>query len=179
MPSEYHLVIDGETAEENWVYLNDDTALDALTDAPTIISLTCLKAQTDALRARNAPLGVVLEADGNGKTSLGEDVHELEPYLDMLSLVSLRFPAYRNGRGYSSARILREQMGFSGELRATGEVLYDQWAMMNRCGINAFELAADVSLDTFKTALGELSGAYQPAADKQVGGIRGWRRSRF
>lgn len=79
MPSEYHLVIDGETAEENWVYLDDDTALDALTDAPTIISLTRLKAEADALRARNAPLGVVLEADGDGKTSLGEDVHELAP----------------------------------------------------------------------------------------------------
>lgn len=179
MPSEYHLVIDGETAEENWVYLDDDTALDALTDAPTIISLNRLKAEADALRARNAPLGVVLEADGDGKTSLGEDVHELAPYLDMVSLVALRFPAYRNGRGYSAARILREQMDYEGELRATGDVLYDQWAMMARCGINAFELAADTPLDSFKTALGEFSGAYQPAADGDSDAKTGWRRNRF
>ena len=171
MPNEYHLIVDGATAEEGWVYLDDDAALG---DAPSLISLSRLKADAEILRARNAPLGVVLEADGDGKTSMGEDVHELAPYLDMLSVVSLRFPIYRNGRGYSAARILREQMGFEGQIRASGEVLYDQWAMMARCGINAFELAADIPLDTFKTALGELSGAYQPAADKNRGAL--WAR---
>lgn len=171
MPNEYHLIVDGVTAEEGWIYLDDDAAL---SDAPSLISLSRLKTEADALRARNAPLGVVLEADGDGKTSMGEDVHELEPYLDMLSVVSLRFPIYRNGRGYSAARILREQMGFEGQIRASGEVLYDQWAMMARCGINAFELTANISLDTFKTALGELSGAYQPAADEQRGAL--WAR---
>jgi uncharacterized protein (DUF934 family) len=173
MPSDYHLIVDGETADESWIYLDDDAPL---TDAPSVISLTRLKAEGADLRARNAPLGVVLEADGDGKTSMGEDVHELEAYLDMLSVVSLRFPIYRNGRGYSAARILREQMGFEGQIRASGEVLYDQWAMMARCGINAFELAADIPLDTFKTALGELSGAYQPAADKHRGAL--WARGR-
>ena len=171
MPSEYHLIIDGETAEESWTYLEDDAPL---TDAPSLISLARLKNEADALRVRNAPLGVMLQADGDGKTSMGEDVHELEPYLDMLSLVSLRFPIYRNGRGFSAARILREQMGFDGQLRASGEVLFDQWAMMVRCGINAFEVAANIPLDTFKKALGELSGAYQPAADKQRGAL--WAR---
>lgn len=173
MPSEYHLIVDGETAKEGWTYLEDDAPL---TDAPCLISLARLKNEADALQARNAPLGVVLEADGDGKTSMGEDVHELEPYLDMLSQVSLRFPIYRNGRGFSAARILREQMGFEGQIRASGEVLYDQWAMMARCGINAFEVAADIPLDTFKTALGELSGAYQPAADNQRGAL--WARHR-
>ena len=171
MPNEYHLIVDGATAEESWVYLDDDGALG---DAPSLISLSRLKAEAEALRARNAPLGVVLEADGDGKTLMGEDVHELEPYLDMLSVVSLRFPIYRNGRGYSAARVLREQMGFTGQIRASGEVLYDQWAMMARCGINAFELAADIPLATFKAALGELSGAYQPAADKHRGAL--WAR---
>ena len=171
MPSEYHLIIDGQTADESWVYVDDAAAL---SDAPSIVSLARLKAEAEALRARNGKLGVVLAADGEGKTSLGEDVHELAPYLDMLSLVSLRFPIYRNGRGYSAARILREQLGFTGELRASGEVLYDQWAMMARCGINGFEIAADISLETFQTALGELSGAYQPAADTQRGAL--WAR---
>lgn len=171
MPNEYHLIVDGATSEESWVYLNDDAAL---SDAPSLISLSRLKTEAEALRARNASLGVVLEANGDGKTSMGEDVHELEPYLDMLSVVSIRFPIYRNGRGYSAARILREQMGFEGQIRACGEVLYDQWAMMARCGINAFELANDIPLKTFTTALGELSGAYQSAADMQVGAL--WAR---
>ena len=171
MLNEYHLIVDGATAEEGWIYLDGDAALG---DAPSLISLSRLKDEAETLSARNAPLGVVLQADGDGKTSMGENVHELEPYLDMLSLVSIRFPIYRNGRGYSAARILREQMGFEGQIRASGEVLYDQWAMMARCGINAFELAADISLETFKTALGELSDAYQPAADSHRGAL--WAR---
>lgn len=175
MQSEYHLIIDGETAEESWVYLDDETPT---TDAPCIISLARLKAEADTLRARNAKLGVVLLADDpnkeRSKTQLGEDVRDLVDYLDILSLVSLKFPTYRNGRGYSAARILREELKFDGEIRASGDVLYDQWAMMARCGINAFELAKNISLETFQTALDELSDAYQPASDKHRGAL--WAR---
>ena len=103
-------------------------------------------------------------------------MRELAPFIDRLALIAIHFPAYRNGRGYSAARVLREEFNFNGQLRATGDVLYDQWAMMNRCGINAFELAADIDLATFQTALGELSGAYQPAADQNRGAL--WARGK-
>ena len=103
-------------------------------------------------------------------------MRELARFIDSLALIAIHFPAYRNGRGYSAARVLREEFNFSGELRATGDVLYDQWAMMNRCGINAFELAGDITLETFQTALGELSGAYQPAADATKGAL--WARGK-
>ena len=72
--TDYHLVIDGATAEESWHYLEDDAPLN---DAPAIISLARLKAEADSLRDREAPLGVRLNADGLGKTDLGEDVREL------------------------------------------------------------------------------------------------------
>jgi uncharacterized protein (DUF934 family) len=170
--TELNLVIDGAAAENIWHYLDDDAPL---TDAPSIITLTRLKAEADSLASRTVPLGVILHTDGLGKTNQGEDVRELAPYIDHLALVALHFPIYRNGRGYSAARVLRQEFNFAGELRATGDVLYDQWAMMNRCGINAFELADNVSLETFQTALGELSGAYQPAADATIGAL--WARS--
>ena len=164
MPSDYQLVKDRAVCADDWVYLEDDAALG---DAPSIISLDRLRAESDALKARNAPLGVVLRADNQGKQQMGEDVHELSAsYLDMVQLVAIEFPVYRNGRGYSNARILREQLGFTGELRATGEVLHDQWQFMERCGFNAFELAPHISLEEFTAALGELSDAYQPA-DRQ------------
>ena len=171
--TDYHLVIDGATADESWTYVDDDAPL---SDAPSIISLTRLKDEADALVDRSAPLGIVLRADGLGKTDLGEDVRELAPFIDKLALIAIHFPAYRNGRGYSAARVLRQEYNFKGELRATGDVLYDQWAMMNRCGINAFELATDIDLTTFQTALGELSGAYQPAADQNRGAL--WARGK-
>ena len=171
MPSDYQLVKDGAACPDEWVYLDDDAALG---DTPAIISLDRLRNESAALKTRNAPLGVVLRADNQGKQQMGEDVHELAPYLDMVQLVAIEFPVYRNGRGYSNARILREQLGFTGELRAMGEVLHDQWQFMARCGFNAFELAPNISLEEFTAALGELSDAYQPAADSQRGAL--WRR---
>ena len=171
MPTDKQLIKDRAVAADEWAYVTDDAAL---TDAPSIISLERLAAEAEVLRRRNAPLGVILRADNQGKTKLGEDVRTLGDYLDMLSLVAVEFPVYRNGRGYSTARILREQMGFEGELRAIGEVLYDQWQFMVRCGFDAFEIDAQYSLEVFNEALGELGDAYQPAADSNRGAL--WKR---
>ena len=68
----------------------------------------------------------------------GDDARELLPHLGRLALVEVNFPAFGDGRGYSSARILREA-GYEGELRAVGDVLVDQLAYMRRCGFDAFE----------------------------------------
>ena len=95
--TDLNLVIDGAAAENIWHYLDDDAPL---TDTPSIITLTRLKAEADSLASRTAPLGVILHADGLGKTDQGEDVRELAPYIDHLALVALHFPIYRNGRGY-------------------------------------------------------------------------------
>ena len=101
--TDYHLVIDGATAD-SWTYLDDDAAL---SDAPSIISLTRLKDEADALAERSAPLGVILRADGLGKTDLGEDVRELDPFIDRLALIAIHFPAYRNGRGFRRPCVAR------------------------------------------------------------------------
>ena len=65
-------------------------------------------------------------------------------------------------------------MGFEGELRAIGEVLFDQWSFMARCGFNTVKIDASIPVETFKEALNELSEAYQPAVDNQRGVL--WRR---
>lgn len=74
----------------------------------------------------------------------GDDARELLPHLDRIRLVEVNFPAYTDGRGYSAARILREA-GYTGELRAVGDVLVDQLSHMRRCGFDAF--APDHPLD--------------------------------
>lgn len=171
MAGDKQLVADGRTVSDSWVYVEDGAAL---TDSPSIISLARLIADADGLRRRNAPLGVVIRADNQGKTKLGEDVRDLAPYLDMLGTVAIDFPAYRNGRGYSSARILRDEMKFEGEIRAVGEVLFDQWSFMARCGFTAFEIDASTPPERFHEALGELRDVYQPASDNRSGAP--WRR---
>ncbi|MEP3420431.1 MAG: DUF934 domain-containing protein [Erythrobacter sp.] len=75
----------------------------------------------------------------------GDDARTLLPFLDRLALVEVNFPSFGDGRGYSSARILREA-GYTGELRAVGDVGIDQLSHMRRCGFDAF--APDKALDT-------------------------------
>ena len=97
----------------------------------------------------------------------GEDARKLLPYLDRLALVEVDFPRFRDGRGYSSARILREA-GYKGELRAAGDVLVDQILFMRRCGFDSF--APDKPLDetAVERALSRFEFVYQKAADDAV-----------
>ncbi|MXO51288.1 DUF934 domain-containing protein [Erythrobacter gaetbuli] len=94
----------------------------------------------------------------------GDDARALIPHLGRLSLVEVNFPAFGDGRGYSSARILREA-GYEGELRAVGDVLVDQVAYMRRCGFDAFEPDAALDEGDLESALDRWPEVYQPAAD--------------
>ena len=97
----------------------------------------------------------------------GDDARELIPHLERLALVEVNFPAFGDGRGYSSARLLREA-GYEGELRAVGDVLVDQVAYMRRCGFDAFEPDSALNEDDLETALSRWPEVYQPAADSRT-----------
>ena len=97
----------------------------------------------------------------------GEDARELIPFLDRIALVEIDFPRFRDGRGYSSARILREA-GYTGELRAAGDVLVDQMLFMRRCGFDSFAPYAPVDEQVLKAALERYEYFYQGAADAAV-----------
>jgi uncharacterized protein (DUF934 family) len=117
------------------------------------------------------PIVSLAEFDGSNATAVriepGEDARVLIPYLDRLTLVEIAFPKFRDGRGYSSARILREA-GYAGEMRAQGDVLVDQIVYMTRCGFDSF--APDVALDqvVVDRALANFPNYYQRAADAAV-----------
>ena len=95
-------------------------------------------------------------------------VSELTPHLQRLSLVALNFPVFKDGRAYSQARQLREQYGFQGELRATGDVLRDQFMFMVRAGFDAFEVRKDADVATFLKPPSRYSVVYQAAGDTRV-----------
>lgn len=94
----------------------------------------------------------------------GDDARALLPHLDRLALIEVNFPSFGDGRGYSSARILREA-GYAGELRAVGDVLVDQVAYMRRCGFDAFEPDQPLDEGDLEAALSRWPEVYQPAAD--------------
>jgi uncharacterized protein (DUF934 family) len=87
--------------------------------------------------------GVTVDAFGDQTNAAavrlepGDDARDLLPILDRLKLVEVNFPTFGDGRGYSSARILREA-GYAGELRAVGDVLVDMLVHMRRCGFDSF-----------------------------------------
>ncbi|WP_156678618.1 DUF934 domain-containing protein [Sphingomonas profundi] len=110
----------------------------------------------DAFLGQTNATAVRLESD--------EDARALIPHLDQLALVEIAFPKFRDGRGYSAARILREA-GYVGELRAQGDVLVDQIPLMRRCGFDAFAPEADIDAAALTRALDRYDHVYQKAAD--------------
>ncbi len=108
----------------------------------------------DAFLGQSNATAVRLEAD--------EDARALIAHLDRVRLIEIAFPSFRDGRGYSSARILREA-GYAGGLRAQGDVLVDQIAFMRRCGFDSF--APEVP---FEGSGVDFPYAYQRAADAAV-----------
>ena len=100
--------------------------------------------------------------------SVDDAPEDLAQSLGGVALVAVEFPKYVDGRGYSTARILRERYGFDGELRAVGNVLRDQLQYMERCGFDAFELEEGKDAEAALDAFGEISVAYQGAADPDL-----------
>ncbi|WP_010162830.1 DUF934 domain-containing protein [Sphingomonas sp. PAMC 26617] len=130
----------------------DKSAISMGSDEPAVTLDAFLEDQTNATAVR-------LEA--------GEDARALLPHLDRIALVEISFPSFRDGRGYSAARILREA-GYTGELRAQGDVLVDQMLFMKRCGFDSFAPEAEIDAATLDAALTRYDHVYQKAADGQV-----------
>ena len=124
---------------------------DAAADEPAV-SLEAFLDQPDASSVR-------IEA--------GDDVRVLIPALERVRLVEIDFPKFRDGRGFSSARILREA-GYTGEIKATGDVLLDLLWFMRRCGFDSFAPDAAIDPADVAAALDRYPYVYQHAADAAV-----------
>lgn len=149
------IVRNGEIVEDRWRLLGD--AEEMPLEGPVIVSLERWQNDRDRLMGRNRPLGIRLRSDQSPRAIAG-DVHRFD-------LVALEFPAFTDGRSYSHARLLRERLGYRGELRAVGNVLRDQYLFMRRCGFDSFEVADGRGADDWRDAVSEISVHYQPAAD--------------
>lgn len=123
-----------------------------------------------ALEAARERLGVLLMP--------ADPVEKIAPLLDHLSLVALAFPTFNDGRSFSKAQLLRTRHGYSGAVRATGQILVDQLPHMLRVGFSQFEVTNPVLLRRLKEGrVGGLGLYYQPAAqaERNVPGYS-WRR---
>ncbi len=129
-----------------------------------LVDLQQWQAHREQLLRRSAPVGVKLRSDQPPEL-IADD-------LNSVAMIALEFPVFRDGRAYSYARLLREQHGFSGEIRAVGDVLLEQLHFMERTGFDAFELDSDDPLRDLQIAAGDFSVWYQPAADGRKSAVQ-------
>lgn len=147
----------GAVADDPWIELSDEAPLPS--EAPVIVSDRRWLRDRQILSARNTPLGLRLTSDA--------DIDRVTDALNIVVLVVIDFPAFTDGRPFSIARLLRDRFGFTGELRATGQILSDQMPFMQRCGFDSFELASDIDPDTWLEGFSAIGVQYQPASDKR------------
>ncbi len=140
--------------EDRWLRLGPGEEPPTCADTPLLVPLETWRSHRGTLASRRPEhLGVWLDGDA--------EPAELEADLQRFACVAVRFPSFTDGRGFSCARLLREQQGYQGELRAIGDIFPDQLHYLQRCGFDSFELADDVPLDTALRCLDAFSTSYQ------------------
>jgi uncharacterized protein (DUF934 family) len=152
------LVKGGKITDDTFVHLADDAALPEGGDV--LVSAARFLQDPEALLRGAGKVGVIWPN--------GRDVDDLVPYLDRVAAVALVFPTFRDGRAYSQARLLRERFSWRGELRATGQVLRDQFVFMLRAGFDAFEVKKQNDAEAFTQTVKRYSVFYQPTGDGRL-----------
>ena len=146
----------GIEINDEWVYVKDDEPIPAFRSV--IVSLARWRSDREMLTSLQKAVGVVLAAD--------QLAGELAEDLEQLDLVQVTFPSFADGRAYSTARLLRERLGFKGEIRAGGDVLLDQLQPMQRVGIDTYVISNEPTIRwTRKGHRPTVDLFYQPALD--------------
>lgn len=152
------LVKNGQLIDERFLQVADDVELPAT--GALLLPAARILAAPEEIFSRQDGVGVIWPND--------RDVHELQPLLTRISAVALVFPNFRDGRAYSQARLIRERFGYRGELRATGQVLRDQFVFMLRAGFDVFDVRKASDADAFVDTVKRYSVFYQPTGDERV-----------
>ena len=152
------LLKDGKIVDDVWAFVEDGHELSP--GGCVVVSLGRFLSEHDQLLARNQSIGVRLQnTDGPAL---------LAPFLGQIHLIELQFPKYTDGRALSQAQLLRRRHGYTGEIRATGQVLRDQLRLMIRSGFDAMAIEETDAEAVYAFSSHEFSEFYQSAADGSV-----------
>ena len=152
------LIKDNQIIDDDWRALPKEAELDQVSDQ-CLVPLKLWLEHTDSLRQRLPNIGVWIDSD--------EDVEELAPEdCHQMPIIGVNFPAFADGRSFSTARLLRDRFRYEGEGRALGDFMRDQLFFLQRCGCDAFAPNTpwpdfESSLDSFH----DFSEPYQAASD--------------
>ena len=141
-------------AEDPFTHVADD---EDLPHGDVIVSLARFQSEGEGLLSEGRRVGVRLRAE--------DEVEALAYDLPRLAVVALEFPKYRDGRAYTNARLVRDRFGFTGQVRAVGDVLREQAMFMVRVGFDAFEPADGSSANEWQAAVRRYRHVYQRSTD--------------
>ncbi len=148
-----------EVLSDEWRLFGEDVA----EADPVIVPLAELRKDTARWLARAGRLGI--------RVAPAESVESLADVLPRVALVAVEFPGVGDGRGFSHARLLRQRLNFTGELRAVGGgVKQDKIFLLARCGFDSFELPESEIADEAVAALRRYDVVYQPG--EPIDGVR-------
>lgn len=150
---------------KRWLLVGEDGLVpDFPMDADLLVPLELWRLRGEDLTARRGRLGLIVEGWDEPKSFADALPH--------LRLVAIHIPLFTDGRAYSLARLLRERHGYTGELRAIGDVLRDQLYYLSRCGFDAFALKDPSGSAEAVASLGDFSEAYQASAERPQPHVR-------
>lgn len=153
---------DGSIRQDDWVVVPRPAEGESLN----------IPEQTRALVPADLWLAGYEHFTGRDDIGVWLDSHDepeiLEGKTDELPVIAVNFPKFSDGRGYSIARLLRERLGYSNELRAIGDVLLDQLQFMKRCGFDTYALRPDKDINKAARCLNFFSQGYQAATDTEL-----------
>ncbi len=156
------IIKNGQIIDDGWQVLKlaEEQTAEAITlpDAPTLLPLAVWLARKDEILAGKQPVGIWLESNEGPETIANDLAH--------FTVIGVNFPKFADGRGYSTARLLRERFAYTGEIRALGDVLRDQLFLLRRCGFDAFAVRQDKDIEAALAGLNAFSESYQTAVDQ-------------
>lgn len=146
------LFANGESAADTWHWLDDESPSPDSGDI--VVSLTRWLESNHEFSSFDGRVGVQLTNTDDPRALAGK--------LDGLDLIALQFPSFTDGRAYSQARCLRQDLAYDGYIRACGDVLQDQLAYMQRCGFDCFEFPENIHTENLAKSIKGFSATYQP-----------------
>lgn len=152
------LLINREVVTDNWTLVKDE-AFEENASIPAgdiIVPLTTYLAHNESLTARTEQVSIQINGD--------DDLTAVLDSLDQFPLIAIDFPAFRDGRGFSIARLLIRE-GYKGEIRATGDIGRDRLAYLERCGFTSIQINDETYTPEMLSAFDEMSNYYQSATD--------------
>lgn len=158
MATDRRIIVGREIVVDAWTHVADDAPVPP--EGDVIIGRDRWLAEADALAGRAGQIGVRYRSD--------QDPSADAEALKGVPLVALDFPKFADGRAYSYAHRLRKRHGYTGQIRATGDVLRDQILYMWRCGFDAFEVRADKSIEDALAAFDEFTVEYQASPPNRI-----------